>query len=314
MKILVTGSEGTIGKHLCSFLRTKKFDVFRTDRIPGTNEDYARADVSEYRQLESVINKFGPDVIYHLAAECGRLSGEIFYETMWKTNAVGTKHLLNLQRKYHFRMIFFSTSEVYGDYKDLMTEGLLDEGAPIQLNDYGMTKWVGEMQCVNAAREWGNQIVRVRPFNFYGPGEDPNEFRSVQIRWLYSAARNEEIIIHRSYSRSMIYADDFIEMVSRIVEPEKWRAGEAYNIGNPSVYTMEEIADLVCDITGLSKSKLKYSDRPPIETTKHKKVDVSKMLKDLGNINFTDIKTGFIKTLRWMTESKIIGNGPWMND
>ena len=83
---------------------------------------YRRGDVGEFRQFESVVEEARPEFVYHLAAEFGRRNGEDFYETMWKANAVGTKNLVTLQRRYGFRSVVFSSSEVYGDYEGAMDE------------------------------------------------------------------------------------------------------------------------------------------------------------------------------------------------
>jgi dTDP-glucose 4,6-dehydratase len=77
--------------------------------------------------------------VYHCAAEFGRWNGEDFYEMLWKTNAVGTKNIIRLQEQNKFRLIHFSSSEVYGDWPNLMVE-LLWINMRSQLNDYAMTK------------------------------------------------------------------------------------------------------------------------------------------------------------------------------
>ena len=71
-------------------------------------EDYIRCDVRNYRQIEKVFNEYGPfDYVYHLAAEYGRWNGEDYYENLWQTNVIGTKHMIRFQEKNRFRMIFF---------------------------------------------------------------------------------------------------------------------------------------------------------------------------------------------------------------
>ncbi len=70
----------------------------------------------------------GPfDCVYHCAAEFGRWNGEDFYEQLWRTNAVGTKNIIRLQERLNFRLIHFSSSEVYGDWPELMVETVMDE-------------------------------------------------------------------------------------------------------------------------------------------------------------------------------------------
>ena len=116
MKILVTGGAGFIGTNLCNELISRKYEVISSDLFNNEIDNYVRCDVSKIRQLENIFNTFGPfDYVYHLAAEYGRWNGEEYYENLWETNIIGTKNMLRLQEKYNFRMIFFSSAEVYGD-------------------------------------------------------------------------------------------------------------------------------------------------------------------------------------------------------
>ena len=110
-RILVTGGAGNIGTNLCNELRSRGHQVIALDLYNTERENYVRCDVQSYRQLESVFDEFGPfDYVYHLAAEYGRWNGEDFYENLWQTNNVGTKHILRLQEKLGFKHIFFFIS------------------------------------------------------------------------------------------------------------------------------------------------------------------------------------------------------------
>ena len=113
-RILVTGGAGFIGTNLVKELESRGHEVTACDLFNTDRENYIRADVSQYRQVERVFaEKF--DYVYHLAAEYGRWNGEDYYERLWETNVVGTKHMLRLKEKLGLRMIFFSSAEVYGD-------------------------------------------------------------------------------------------------------------------------------------------------------------------------------------------------------
>jgi len=88
-RILVTGSDGTLGRPLVAELRRRGHTVTGCDLHHGADEQGIRADVREHRQLERVMREAGPfDYVYHLAAEFGRLNGEEYYETLWTTNVI----------------------------------------------------------------------------------------------------------------------------------------------------------------------------------------------------------------------------------
>jgi dTDP-glucose 4,6-dehydratase len=184
MKILVTGSKGVVGQKLVGELQTRGHNVFGIDiqHHPGetgyiqrmSNEDwvYSRCDIGEYRQIERVLKNAGPfDLIYNCAAEFGRWNGEDYFEQMWKSNLIGLKNIIRLQEEFKFKLVHFSSSEVYGDYKDVMTEDVMDKFEIKQMNDYAISKWANEMQIRNSMQIFNTETVVVRLFNTYGPGE-----------------------------------------------------------------------------------------------------------------------------------------------
>src|SRR3712207_4723430 len=105
MKILVTGGLGAVGSYLVHELRSRAHDVWVADLPHNNQEKYFRVNVGHYRQLERVFEREQFEYVYHLAAEFGRWNGEDFYETMWNSNAVGTKNMLTLQKRHGFRQI-----------------------------------------------------------------------------------------------------------------------------------------------------------------------------------------------------------------
>ena len=100
MKIAVTGHLGTIGRPLVAALRAKGHEVIGIDLRHDV--DGVRADVADFRQLERAVPA-DIDLMYHLAAEFGRHNGEDYYEQVWRTNAIGTKNVLTLQKARGFK-------------------------------------------------------------------------------------------------------------------------------------------------------------------------------------------------------------------
>ena len=125
-RILVTGGAGFIGTNIVNELETRGHEVIAADIYNTRHKNYIRADVRNYRQLERILEQSKFNYVYHLAAEYGRWNGEDYYENLWQTNMVGTKNIIRLQEKLKFRMIFFSSAEVYGDYEGGMTEDVME--------------------------------------------------------------------------------------------------------------------------------------------------------------------------------------------
>jgi dTDP-glucose 4,6-dehydratase len=259
---------------------------------------YARCDVSEFRQLERVFEQTGPfDYVYHCAAEFGRWNGEDFYETLWRTNAIGTKNVIRLQERLKFRLIHFSSSEVYGDWPEIMVESVMDEYEIKQLNDYAMTKWVNEMQVRNSAAQYGTESVVVRLFNTNWPGEYYSPYRSVNCRFLYCALHGLPWTVFSGHSRTSTYLADTVRTLANI--SENFKPGETYNIGGVDLHSIEELSDVVLKVTGASASLVTHRESE-ILTTKFKRVDTSKSLRDLAHKNSYGLEAGMRLTAEWM--------------
>lgn len=312
MRILVTGGLGTVGSGLIGLLRTRKHHVVSCDRSHQPDEVgfslhtdvpdplYARADVGEFRQLERVFERLGPfDCVYHCAAEFGRWNGEDFYETLWRTNAVGTKNVIRLQERLNFKLIHFSSSEVYGDWPEVMVESVMDDYEVKQLNDYAMTKWVNEMQIRNSAQQYSTQSVVVRLFNTYGPGEYYSPYRSVNCRFLYCALNGLPWTVYRGHSRTSTYLADTVNTLANILD--NFKAGETYNIGGNQSHTIEELSDVVLKVTGADPCLVQYKDSE-ILTTAHKRLDGSKAIRDLGHKDTYSLTEGMRLTAEWMRQ------------
>jgi dTDP-glucose 4,6-dehydratase len=309
-KILVTGGLGTIGSALVAVLSSRGHDVYSVDLSHSTDEigfslrtdvakpKYARCDVGEYRQVERIFEKWGPfDFVYHCAAEFGRWNGEDFYEQLWRSNAIGTKNIIRLQEKHKFKLIHFSSSEVYGDWPNVMVENVMDLYEIKQMNDYAMTKWVNEMQISNSVIHYNTESVIVRIFNTYGPGEYYSPYRSVNCRFIYCALKRIPWLVYRGYTRTSTYLGDSINTLCNIVE--NFKAGETYNVGGDQYHTVEEFSNLVLKVTGADPKLVLYKDAEVL-TTRHKKVDISKAISDLNHKTTVNLETGIRNTVDWM--------------
>lgn len=311
-RILVTGSKGVVGSYLVDMLTKKGYSVFGIDLRHNTGEvgfehemaktefTYARCDIGEMRQLERVFEKAGPfDFVYNTAAEFGRWNGEDFYEQVWKSNAIGTKNIIRLQEKYKFKLIHFSSSEVYGDYDDIMAEDIMDKIEIKQMNDYAMSKWVNEMQIRNSRIQHGTETVVVRLFNTYGPGEWYHPYRSVNSKFCYHALHGLPVTVYKGHYRTSTYLEDTCVTLSNIVD--NFKAGEVYNIGGSEYHDIETLAKIIWDYTGADPKLIKYADSEVL-TTKSKKLDTSKAVRDLNHKLTISLEDGVKKTIDWMKE------------
>ena len=302
MKILVTGGLGAVGAPLVALLRQRGHEVWVLDRPHhhGLNgRYYFRADVGEFRQVEKIVRTEKFDFVYHAAAEFGRINGEDFYETLWHTNAVGTKNMIRLQEEHGYRMVVFSSSEIYGDWNDLMLEDVPDQHPIKQLNDYAVSKWVNELQVHNSAAVNGTQTVIVRLFNTYGPGETYSEYRSVICKFIYSALHDLPYTVYLNHHRTSSYIDDTCRTLSNICE--RFRAGAVYNIAGTTYHDIKSISDTILRLCGKTDERVKYVDYE-VHNTRDKKTSAARAKEELEHHETVGLEEGIARTIEWQRQ------------
>lgn len=298
-KILITGSLGTLGRPLAGELARRGHEVWGLDLAHHGSGRYFRADIGDFRQLERVF-AHEYDYVYHLAAEFGRLNGEEYYEQLWRTNVLGTRNILEWQRRLGFRLIFASSSEIYGE-----TGGEeLREDLPLrrqlkQTNDYAATKWVNELQIMNFADRYGLPAVRLRLFNAYGPGEYYHAYRSVVCLFCYRALHHLPFTVYRGYHRVFMYVDDLVRTMAAVCG--HFVPGRVYNLGGVEFRGVEELCGLILGLTGADPSLVEY-----LPEDRHNVVDkrpsIALARAELGHDPQTTLEEGIPRTLAWLRQ------------
>lgn len=305
MKILLTGGAGFIGMNLERELTSRGYDVISSDLYHTERLNFARCDVRNFRQLQSVFEEHGPfDVVYHLAAEYGRWNGEAYYENLWQTNIVGTKHLIRLQEKNKFRLIFFSSAEVYGDYEGMMTETVMEDNRikdTYQMNDYAISKWAGELICMNSAKMFNTETVRVRPVNCYGPHEEYTPYRGFIPRFIYHCLYGLPYVVYQGHKRIIDYVEDTCRTLANIIDT--FIPGEVYNIGGRIDWEMDikDYSDMIVQMTNADPHLVSYKEAEPY-TTKIKTIDFTKAIRDLKHDPRIFPEEGIRRTVAWMKD------------
>lgn len=302
MRVLVTGGLGAVGTPLTAALRHRGEEVWVLDRPHNhglAGQYYFRADVGEYRQLENIFDRVRFDFVYHAAAEFGRINGEDFYETMWRSNAVGTKNLIRLQEKQRFRMVVFSSSEIYGDWDGLMLEDTPDEHPIRQMNDYAISKWVNELQVSNSMATHGVETVIVRLFNTYGPGEAYSEYRSVICKFIYSALHDLPYTVFLNHHRTSSYIDDTCRTLAAI--SQNFRPGAVYNIAGQTYHDIKTVSDMILQMCGRTDRLVTYVDAEA-HNTRDKRTSADRAKRELGHRETVALEEGLARTVAWQRE------------
>lgn len=302
-KIFVTGALGVIGRFLVPYLRQRNYDVLSSDVYVRDYSDYIRSDITSFEDLYRVFRKEDIDTVIHMAGEVGRMVGEEHPQKMMYVNSIGTLNLIKLCLEHNCRLVYFSTSEVYGRLLDtgeeVKEEDLEKKGSVfITTNIYALSKLFGETMVRHYVGNYGLNAVTIRPFMIYGPGEYPSKYRSAICNFVYYALTGEKITVHRGAVRAWCYISDFAEGVLLVLKHPFSGAYEAFNIGSDECHNMEEVARMAIDECGGDYSQIEIVDPPTKFLSLVKKFSIDK-IKSIGYEPKTSLKEGICRVAEW---------------
>jgi UDP-glucuronate decarboxylase len=267
-KVLVTGGAGFIGSHLCERLLAAGCDVLCVDNyFTGTKDNIAhllkeprfeamRHDVTFPLYVEV-------DEIYNLACPASPIHYQFDPVQTTKTSVHGAINMLGLAKRVRAKIFQASTSEVYGDPKvHPQAESYWGNTNPIGPRAcYDEGKRCAETLFFDYRRQHNLKIKVARIFNTYGPRMHPNDGRVVS-NFIVQALSGEPITVYGSGSqtRSFCYIDDLVEGFLRFMETPDSFTGPL-NLGNPSEFTILELAEKVIEMTN-SRSEIVFRSLP----------------------------------------------------
>ncbi len=267
-RILVTGGAGFLGSHLCERLVEAGEDVICVDNFfTGDKRNIAhllgRANFELVRHDVTFPLYMEVDEIYNLACPASPVHYQHDPVQTTKTSVHGAINMLGLAKRTGARILQASTSEVYGDPEvHPQPEGYWGRVNPVGPRScYDEGKRCAETLFFDYRRQHGLQIKVARIFNTYGPRMHPDDGRVVS-NFIVQALRGEPITLYGdgSQTRSFCYVDDLIEGLLRLMSSEPQTVGPI-NLGNPSEFTIRELAEKVLAQTG-SKSQMIFKPLP----------------------------------------------------
>ena len=286
-KVLVTGGAGFLGSHLCDRLVSRGVDVLCVDNfytgsksnvaglLGKQNFELMRHDVTLPLYVEV-------DQIFNLACPASPIHYQFDPVQTIRTSVQGAINMLSLAKRVKGKILQASTSEVYGDPEvHPQTEDYWGRVNPIGVRScYDEGKRCAETLFFDYYRQHNLQIKVVRIFNTYGPRMHPNDGRVVS-NFIVQALRNEDITIYGdgTQTRSFCYVDDLIDGILKMMDAGDDVVGPV-NLGNPSEFTMLELAEKVLKLTG-SKSRMIFKALPQ-DDPRQRKPDIRLAEQNLG--------------------------------
>jgi UDP-glucose 4-epimerase len=320
MRVLITGGAGFLGSHLTDAFLHRGATVYILDTGPTAkvrqwighpalhfvHDSIFNADV-----LEALIARV--DLVYHLAAVVGveHYVGDPFQ--VLNVNVNGTQNVLRLALKHEKRVVFASTSEVYGrnpkipwseDDDRILGSTRIDRWC------YSTSKAVGEHFCF-AFEKIGLPITVLRYFNVYGPRLDAIDVGRVITIFLGQALRNEPVTVvgNGSQTRCFTYVSD---AVAATVEAGLREAaiGAIFNVGNDKEVSIQTLAERIIAISG-SSSRIRYVDQEQVYGSSYEDIprrvpDIHRMSDVLGVTPTVFLDEGLRRTIEsFRAEAKI---------
>lgn len=253
--VLITGYCGFVGAHLASHLLEQGYRVYGTHFAaspPASEEHKARSrhvtavecDVTKRGDVRRVLRHVRPDFVYHLAAQSHVPTAWKRPEATFKINVVGT---LNLLRTIHElglqpRILSVCSAQEYGDVRG--EQFSLDETTPLRpMNPYATSKVAQDFLSYQYAQEPGLDIVRVRPFNHTGPGQN-TAFVCSRLAWQVAriVLEMQEPVLkvgNLKPRRDFLDVRDVVRAYHLALQ--KGRQGEVYNIASGKARSIQSI-------------------------------------------------------------------------
>jgi UDP-glucose 4-epimerase len=319
MRVLITGGAGFLGSHLTDAFIARGDEVFVLDTgsiakvrhlLENRRFHYVHDTVFNLELIESLVSK--ADLVYHLAAVVG-VEHYVAdpYETL-NVNVNGTQNVLRAAYKYSKRLVFSSTSEVYGRNPKVPWREDDDRvlgATSIDRWCYSTSKAVGEHFCF-AYHKLGLPVTIVRYFNVYGPRLDKVDVGRLFTIFMGQLLRGADLTVvgDGKQTRCFTYVSDAIEAtVAAGVKPEA--DGHAINIGVEVETTVLDFAKLMLELFGETKSKIKFVSQEEVYGNSYEDIprrvpDNTKMRTLLGVTPKVSLREGCSRSMEWFRKEQ----------
>ena len=290
MKILVTGGAGFIGSHIVEYLVQRGDDVTILDNLNAgkmqnlsrINNDinFVNGDIRDYKLLEKLTKD--SDGVFHEAALVSVPHSFKIQDEYFDVNTNGTENILKLAKEYGFKVVYASSSSVYGNQKQMPIKESDDRNPA---NPYAQTKLKAELLAEKYS-EMGVRVIGLRYFNVYGRRQS-KEYAGVIKLFLGRIQQKKAPKINGDglQTRDFVYVEDVVK--ANILAMDSNVKHQFFNVGMGYSISILDLANMVIDASGLSLEPIHDSQLPG---------DVRDSQADLELIN---------KLLEWKPTAKL---------
>lgn len=308
---LVTGCAGFIGSHLTEELLNNNWEVIGIDNFhpyysrklkeinlenskKSKNFQFIEGSILSGENLNKLPKRV--DCLYHFAAIAGVRNSILNPEEYRQINVEGTKKLLDKFKDGAEKIVFASTSSVYGEVAP--QDFPVKEDHPLNpISPYGQTKKEAEKICLQHSKETGTKLAMLRFYTVYGPRQRPDEAFTKFIR-LAQAKKPIPIYGDGNKERDFTYVSDIVNGTILAA-----KSGEGtYNLGSGRPVTVNEMVFLLEKHLGTKLGK-EYVDSPPGDVQKTHS-DITKAKKEIGYEPKMSLDEGIKNCIKWCSETQ----------
>ena len=265
MKILVTGGAGFIGSHIVEYLVQRGDDVTILDNLNAgkmqnlsrINNDinFVNGDIRDYKLLEKLTKD--SDGVFHEAALVSVPHSFKIQDEYFDVNTNGTENILKLAKEYGFKVVYASSSSVYGNQKQMPIKESDDRNPA---NPYAQTKLKAELLAEKYS-EMGVRVIGLRYFNVYGRRQS-KEYAGVIKLFLGRIQQKKAPKINGDglQTRDFVYVEDVVK--ANILAMDSNLKHQFFNVGMGYSISILDLANMVIDASGLSLEPIHDSQLP----------------------------------------------------
>lgn len=339
MKYLITGGCGFIGSNLASEVLKRGEELVVFDNLfrygSGQNLEWLKKqgkftyypyDIRNTNDVETVIKKEEPDVVFHLAGQVAMTTSIQNPRLDFEINALGTFNLLDAIRKYcpEAMVIYSSTNKVYGDFANLTFQERdkryvckeypngFPEDFPLDFQSpYGCSKGAADQYLLDFYRIYGIKTVVFRHSSMYGGNQHATEDQGWVGWFVRKAIETKQGILKEPFTisgngkqvRDVLYSSDVVSLYFNVVRNIEKAQGQVFNIGGgiQNSLSLLELFDLLEDILGI---KMKYKELPFRQSDQLVFVaDNTKAINLLGWVPQMSSRKGIENMVHWVIEN-----------
>ncbi len=305
----MTGGAGFVGSHLVDRLMAEGAHVRVVDDFSsGTRSNVQNWQTSErFELIEGDIRDLatmeravaGVNLVFHQAAIVSVPISTERPRLVTDVNVIGTATILDACRKSDVQhIVVTSSAAVYGNQEHIPIPETAEKKP---LSPYGASKLAAEEVSLSFGRTYGLPITVLRPFNIYGPRQRGTGYAGVITIFLKSAIANKPLVIEGDgmQTRDFVYVGDITE-ANLLAAQKNQTAGEIYNIGSGNRITIQQLAELIIDITE-SQSHIEFG-KPRKGDIRDSQASIQKAQKELGYRPKVTIRDGLTRTANWFAD------------